>query len=596
MAPDAVADIRMRLLIGYLPSQRKAITAALLFVVINQVLLMVDPYIFRRIVDDFVVKYRQNPRADMLLGVSLWVGVMLAAVLLSWVGKNNLLATVSRVSHRVSAAMFADGIRHSLELPYLEFEQRRSGETLDRLQRLRTTVERFLTTTVNLLLASVIRVAIVIVYAASVYWLIGLCLLLLAPVLSIASILLSRKVREIEGRLLQENAAQAGSATETLRNIEVVKSLGLAQQEISRLHRSTNRVLNLQLEKTRRVRRLTFYHGAAIHVSRGLVVVLSVYALFMGHMSVGQFLSLYLYFSFMFIPLQDLSEVVAEWRATEVALSSFRDLLETPVEALPAGRADVGTLETLEFDAVTFRYPTAERPALQHLSFRVARGETVAFVGTSGAGKSTLVKLISGLYAPASGRVLYNGIPQDRIDLNAIRQRIGLVTQETQLFAGSIRENLLFAYPDATDDECLLALHQAAADSLLQRGGQGLDSVVGEAGMRLSGGEKQRLAIARALLRRPYLLIFDEATSSLDSITEKEIGETMRHAARATHALTVLIAHRLSTVLDADCIYVIDGGAVVQSGTHAELIETSGLYRELWQRQVGGSPAGEADN
>src|SRR5207249_4384794 len=157
------------------------------------------------------------------------------------------------------------------------------------------------------------------------------------------------------------------------------------------------------------------------------------------------------------------------------------------------------------------------------LSFRAAQGETIAFAGPSGSGKTTLVKLVSGLYAPAAGRILYNGVSQPDADLNRLRERIGLVTQDTQLFSGSIRENLLFVRPDATDQQCLLALRQAAAHTMLRRAGRGLDTVIGEGGMRLSGGEKQRLAIARALLREPDLLIFDEATSSLDSITEREI-------------------------------------------------------------------------
>ncbi len=181
--------------------------------------------------------------------------------------------------------------------------------------------------------------------------------------------------------------------------------------------------------------------------------------------------------------------------------------------------------------------------------------------------------------------MLYNEIPLARMDVNAIRRRIGLVTQETQLFAGTLRDNLLFANPDATDAECKLALEKAAASGLLTKGRQGLDTRIGEGGMRLSGGERQRLAIARALLRRPELLIFDEATSSLDSITEKEISATIRQAASDTHAITVLIAHRLSTVRDAHRIYILDHGEIVECGNHEELMRREGLYRDLWRQQ-----------
>jgi ATP-binding cassette subfamily B protein len=583
----------MKLLLRYMHAQRKAIFGALMFAALNQVFLMADPYIFRRIIDDFVMRFDRLPPRQLLWGVGFWVVMMFGSVMMAWIGKNLLLDNVNRASHRVSAAIFADGIRHSLELPYLEFEQRRSGEILDRLQRLRSTVERFLVTLVNLMFASAVRVVFVILYALAVYWPIGAYLAVLTPLLAIASILLSRQIKEVEEELLNQNAAQAGTATETIRNIEVVKSLGLARQEIGRLRRSTDRILNTELEKTRRVRKLTFYHGAAVHAGRGLFVLVSIYFLFTHHVSIGQFLSLYLYSSFIFIPLQELSQVAAEYRETEAALDTFRDLLSAPGETHAAG-TELGTITTLEFDQVGFRYPSVEGPAVERLSFRVSRGETIAFVGPSGAGKTTLIKLITGLYSPASGRVLYNGIPHSAVDMNALRQRIGLVTQETQLFAGSLRDNLLFANPDATDEGCIAALKQAAAHGLLQRGSGGLDTVIGEGGMRLSGGEKQRLAIARALLRRPDLLIFDEATSSLDSLTEREISDTMREAARATHAITVLIAHRLSTVLHADRIYILDHGVIVQSGTHSELMDANGLYRNLWLRQVGGDAGREA--
>jgi ATP-binding cassette subfamily B protein len=226
------------------------------------------------------------------------------------------------------------------------------------------------------------------------------------------------------------------------------------------------------------------------------------------------------------------------------------------------------------------------KPAVRGISFTVQPGEIIAFVGPSGAGKTTLVKLISGLYPPSAGKILFNGISSNELDADALRIRMGLVTQDTQLFSGSIRENMLVIKPDASDDELLEKLAQSAFDGVLRRTPAGLDTVIGEGGLRLSGGERQRLSIARALLREPDLIIFDEATSSLDAITEREVADTFIGAAKARKIMAIVIAHRLSTVTHADRIYVLEGGSIVESGSHEELVRGAGLYARLWQQQV----------
>jgi ATP-binding cassette subfamily B protein len=427
----------------------------------------------------------------------------------------------------------------------------------------------------------------VMIYAYNVHWSIAPAFLLTIPLLGGLSSVLSRRIKTIQKVIVAETTALAGATTESLRNIELVKSLGLAEQEIGRLNATTNKILKLELKKVRYIRSLSFIQGTCVNFVRTSILFLMLYLIFDKQISVGQFFSLLIYSFFIFGPLQELGNVINTYRETEASLETFEKILQTPVDPKPAMPVAVSDLRVLDFDNVSFTHQTASTPALSEISFKVERGETVAFVGPSGAGKTTLVKLLVGLYQPKEGRVLYNGVESTRVDLDKFRERIGLVTQDAQLFSGSIRENLLFVRPDATDAECLDVLHRAAANNLLQRADKGLETVIGEGGMKISGGEKQRLSIARALLRHPHLLVFDEATSALDSLTEEEISRTMREISATADVITVLIAHRLSTVMHADRIHVLERGRIVEVGRHEDLLALKGLYYAMWRQQVG---------
>jgi ATP-binding cassette subfamily B protein len=296
---------------------------------------------------------------------------------------------------------------------------------------------------------------------------------------------------------------------------------------------------------------------------------------------------LYVYSFFIFGPLQELGNIINIYRESEVSLNNFQDILDTPLERKPEKPIAIGKIKTFAFDNVSFKHQSASTKALERISFVTHLGETVAFVGPSGSGKTTLVKLLVGLYSPQEGTISYNGVPGDEIEFDQLRNQIGFVTQDTQLFAGTIKENLLFVNPGASDEEIIDALNKAACQSLLARAENGINTVIGEGGVKVSGGEKQRLSIARALLRKPRLLVFDEATSSLDSLTEEEISQTIRDVSARTDHITILIAHRLSTIMHADKIYVLEKGRIIESGAHAELIELKGLYYAMWRQQIG---------
>ncbi len=577
----------MTLLLYYLKKHWPLVCLALLLAAVNQIFSLLDPYIFRYIIDNYATKFHQYTHAQFIRGVSLLLSAAVGVAFVSRVAKNFQDYFVNVVTQRTGAQLYADGVERSLSLPYAVFEDQRSGETLGKLQKVRIDVERFITAFVNVLFTATVGVVFVTIYALRVNWIIAPAFLLTIPVLGGISSVLSRKIKTIQKTIVAETTALAGSTTESLRNIELVKTLGLARQEIDRLNATTDKILKLELKKVRYLRSLSFLQGTAVNLLRTSILFLMLYLIFTQRITVGQFFSLFIYSFFIFGPLQELGNIVNIYRETEASLNNLEEILQIPPEPKPANPTPLGKLESLQFTDVTFQHRTANRPAVHDVTFRLQRGGTIAFVGPSGAGKTTLVKLLVGLYPPDSGVVRYNGISADQIDPDELRAQIGFVTQDTQLFSGTIRENLLFVRPEATDAECLDVLHRAAADSLLARADKGLDTLIGEGGVKVSGGEKQRLSIARALLRRPRLLVFDEATSALDSITEEEITRTIRDVGERSDVMTIMIAHRLSTVMHAERIYVLERGRIVEQGDHPSLVAHTGLYYALWRQQIG---------
>jgi ATP-binding cassette, subfamily B, bacterial len=577
----------MKLLLHYSKQYWKLVVVALLLAATNQIFSLLDPLIFRHIIDGYATKYHQYTQSQFIRGAGLLLLAAVGVAFVSRVAKNFQDYCVNVIVQRLGARMYSDGISHSLDLPYQVFEDQRSGETLGKLQKVRLDVERFITAAINVLFTSLIGVVFVMVYAFNVHWAIAPAFLITVPLLGFISSVLSRRIKKMQKVIVSETTALAGSTTESLRNIELVKSLGLAQQEVRRLNGVTAKILNLELKKVKYLRSLSFIQGTAVNALRSSLLFLMLYLIFRQEITVGQFFSLMIYSFFIFTPLQELGNIINTYRETEVSLQNFQQILDTPRDPKTRNPAPMKELMTLHFEEVSFQHHSASALALDSITFNAARGDTVAFVGPSGAGKTTLVKLLVGLYTPKSGQILYNGIPARDVDLDELREKIGFVTQDTQLFSGSIRENLLFVNPKATDEECMEVLHKAAVHSLLERADRGLDTLIGEGGVKVSGGEKQRLSIARALLRHPHLLVFDEATSSLDSLTEEEISRTIRELASNQEAITILIAHRLSTVMHADRIYVLERGRIVEFGQHSELLSKKGLYYAMWRQQVG---------
>ena len=577
----------MQLLFQYLKNYKGLIFLALLLAAINQTFSLLDPYIFGKIIDRFANKPSSYTQNQFVSGVGLLILAAVGVAMVSRIAKAFQDYVTNVIIQKFGARVYTDGLRHSLQLPFQQFEDQRSGETLNILQKVRSDSEKFISNCINVLFASLVGIVFVMIYAFSVEPRLVLIYFLASFLIFALTSFLSKKIKEIQKSIVKETNVLAGATTESLRNIELVKSLGLTQQEIRRLNSTTLKILQLELKKVRGIRSISFVQGTFVNLLRQSIMFFLLFLIFKNELTVGQLMTLQFYSFFIFGPLQEMGNVILSYREAEASLNNFKNIMTQPVEVKPENPKKIKTLDTFSFDHVSFKHKSGSTHALEHISFEVSKGQTIAFVGPSGSGKTTLVKLLVGLYKPETGHILYNGVDSSEVDIEEVRHQIGFVTQDTQLFSGTIKENLLFVNPSATDEDIMNVLTKAACQNLLARSDNGIDSVIGEGGIKISGGEKQRLSIARALLRDPKLIVFDEATSALDSITELEITDTIKDISQGKQHIMVLIAHRLSTIMHADRIYVLEKGQVTETGSHQELLEEKGLYYAMWRQQIG---------
>lgn len=596
----------MKLLLQYLKPYKWLVVLTLVLAGINIGFSLVDPIILGKLVN--LANYHQSTKAldkpDYLWGKFTWLNKLdkketlygvywlligsISVAMISRIAKNFQDYFLNVIIQKFGASVFTDGLQHAMKLPYQEFEDQRSGETLSVLTKVRSDVEKFMINFINILFGVIVGIVFVFVYATLyIHWSVPVAYVIGIVLLTVITNFLSKKIKIIQKSIVGQTTALAGSTTESLRNIELVKSLGLTKQEVSRLNKNTYKILGLELTKVKRIRSISFIQGTMVNTLRQVILFILMWLIFHKSMDSGQLITMQVFSFFVFGPLQEIGNILLSYREAEASLNNFHNLMIKAPESEPINPKPLGNIETLSFKNVSFQHQTASQKAIDNISFDAKVGETVAFVGPSGSGKSTLMKLLVGLYRPQQGKILYNNLDETEIHFDDLRNQIGFVTQDTNLFSGTIKENLLFVNPTASDELLNDALTKASCTNLLQRAEKGLDTMIGEGGLKLSGGEKQRLSIARALLRQPHLLIFDEATSALDSLTEEEITNTIKDISFQKEQITILIAHRLSTIMHADRIYVLEKGEVVETGTHESLVEEKGLYYAMWRQQIG---------
>ena len=578
----------MKILYTHVKQYKLYLFLALGLASINICFSLSDSIITGKAINNVAIKIGSfKDSSEFMKAIIPWLLLSIGAAMVSRIAKNFQDYFTNIIIQRVGANMYTNGIKKALELPYQDFEDQRSGETLGKLQKVKTDSEKFITLAISLVFQSIVGVGFVMFYVTQFDWKLSLLFLATVPVIGVISSFLGKKIKVISKTILGETTALAGATTESLRNIELVKSLGLTNQEVDRLNTTTIKILGLELKKVRFIRSLSFIQGSMVHLVRTCLVFVLYYYVFKKEIQPGDLITLMFFSFFIFNPMQELGNVIITYNETKASMENYAKLMESKSESRPINPLPLGDIKNLRFDNISFKHQTASSYAVKNISFSANAGETIAFVGPSGSGKTTLVKMLVGLYTTQEGAIYYNEKNANDIDLQELRKQLGFVTQDAQLFSGTIKDNLLFVKPDATDEEILNVLQKSACQNLLKRADNSINSTIGEGGIKVSGGEKQRLSIARALLRNPHLLIFDEATSALDSITEEEITQTIRNISSKQDQITVLIAHRLSTIMHADKIYVLEQGQIIEQGKHQDLLAEKGLYYAMWRQQIG---------
>ena len=578
---------------------RVQIGVIIVMVLIAAALGIAPPLITQRVFDDALFPEGASPNLTLLAWL---VGLMIAAfVLASGIGVVQTLFT-ARVGNRVMGDLRVRLFSHLQRMELGFFTRTKTGVIQSRLQNDVGGVANVLTNTVSNVVGNTVTVIAALVAMLVLSWQLTIIAVILMPMLVIAQ----RRVGQVRARIAgqtQESLSEMSAITQEALSVSGV----LLAKTYSRQHTETDRYAEENANQVALQVRLVMsgqVFFAVVHIF--LSAVPAIVYLASGWLmlnaqgqggdagiTAGTIVAFTTVQSRLLFPLTNLMRVALDLQTSKALFArifEYLDLQPAIVDAPGAREPNdtVGHAGRIEFDRVSFRYPDAEpddAPTIDSVSFLVEPGEFVAFVGASGSGKTTIGSLIPRLYDATTGVVRYGGDDVTDVRQVALMDRIGMVTQESYLFHATIGENLRYAKPDATDAEVEQAARMANIHESIMSFADGYDTVVGERGYRLSGGEKQRIAIARVLLKNPPVLILDEATSALDTVSERVVQRALEEA--RSGRTTVAIAHRLSTIIDADRIYVVSQGRIIEQGTHAQLLDLGGSYAELYADQRG---------
>lgn len=577
-------------LLRYARGHRATLLAATLCSILNK-LFDIAPEILIGVAIDVVVNREESfvaalgfttPQSQILvlgaLTFFIWAGESLFEYLFQILWRN--------LAQRLQAELRQDAYQHVQRLDMEFFESQSSGRLVSIMNDDVNQLERFLDGGANAL----IQLFVTVLAVGAVFLVLSPQIALLAfapiPLILWGAFYFQRKAGPVYGEVREQVGALASRLANNLNGIATIKSFTAEDREAERLRQSSEAYLEANREAIRisssfiPLIRMAVLLGFLATFTLGGLMTLE------GKLNVGAYGVLVFLTQRLLWPLTGLAQVIDLFERAMASTRRILDLLATPIRVPNDGQTPLPSplRGELRFEGVSFHYH-AGQAGIQDINLQIAAGSTLALVGPTGSGKSTLIKLLLRFYSPSQGRLLLDDVPVEELDMRSLRQHIGLVSQDVFLFEGSIRDNIAYGCPEASEEHIVAVAHQAEAWEFIERLPDGLDTQVGERGARLSGGQRQRLSLARALLKDPPVLILDEATSAVDNETEAAIQRSLRHIARGR--TLIMIAHRLSTIVHADTIVVLEQGRIVERGRHEALIQANGSYASQWRVQTG---------
>lgn len=579
-----------RFLSGYWREERGKIALVFGAVMLSQGFSLLEPYLWTRLLDDFLRQVGDTLRfpteGEYFDQVTVIVLLWIAAAFMARTFKNIQKYFVDTVADRIGNRVFLHAFGHVLSLPMSYHANVKGGEVFRKLTKARDDVATLFSVFFDKIFQNIFAISLVAGYTFWRNWRMGLVMVGFIPPFVLLTALLTRRIRAIQNEINRANEALFGTSVEAITHVEVVKAFVAAPHEVRAAARDTRLSHRNLQRRTVAYQILSFVQGTIINLARVSIIWYGALLLFRGSLSFGDLILFNIFTFWVYQPLYELGDIYARYQEGGNAIERLQSVLrQRPADVAQRTAVVVEHLYgDIEFRHVSFTYSDNHREVLNDVSFRVLPGKKLALVGLSGSGKSTVVKLLLRFYEPSTGQILLDGRDLRDYDMAVLRGRIGLVMQDNILFNLSLADNLRYGTFDATDEQVIAAARRAYLDELVAKLPDGYRTLVGERGIKLSGGEKQRVAIARAIIKRPDILIFDEATSALDSRSESLIRLAINDVSAGL--TTVTVAHRFGSVMDADEIILFEDGRLHERGTHSQLLVRGGRYAELHRLQT----------